>query len=75
MLANQPVIAFVPTRNSEVARRFYEDCLGLHLVSEEPWAIVFDLAGSMLRVQKVEAFTPHPFTTEHAPNSSVRIAK
>ena len=62
MLASHPVMAFVATRNAEAARRFYADTLGLRLVSDEPWAIVFDAAGTVLRIQKVEAFTPHPFT-------------
>jgi catechol 2,3-dioxygenase-like lactoylglutathione lyase family enzyme len=62
MLASQPVIAFVATRNAQAARRFYADTLGLRLVSDEPWAIVFDAAGTMLRIQKVEVFTPHAFT-------------
>jgi len=62
MLENQPVIAFVATQNPPVSRRFYEDLLGLRFVADEPAALIFDAAGTMFRIQKVEKFTPHPFT-------------
>jgi hypothetical protein len=38
------------------------DTLGLKLVSEDPFALVFDAGHDVLRVQKVQSFTPHPFT-------------
>ena len=63
MLENQPVIAFVATQNPAVSRRFYEDVLGLRFVADEPAALIFDAAGTMLRIQKVDRFTPHLFTT------------
>ena len=44
------------------ARAFYEDVLGLSLVADEPFALVFDLAGTMLRVTRVDALEPQPFT-------------
>ena len=31
-------------------------------MSEDPFALVFDGGGTVLRVQKVQSFTPHPFT-------------
>jgi catechol 2,3-dioxygenase-like lactoylglutathione lyase family enzyme len=63
MLAQHPVMAFAATRDAVRARRFYEDVLGLRLISDEPWALVFDANGIMFRVQKVDDFTPQPFTT------------
>jgi catechol 2,3-dioxygenase-like lactoylglutathione lyase family enzyme len=63
MLENQPLIAFVATKNPAVSRRFYEDVLGLRFVADEPSALIFDAAGTMLRIQKVDRLTPHPFTT------------
>lgn len=64
MLENQPIIAFIATKNPAVARRFYEDVLGLRFVSDEPAALIFDTGeGVMLRIQKVDAMTPHPFTS------------
>ena len=62
MLNDAHVMAFVATTDSERARAFYEDTLGLTFVEDSHFALVFDLNGIMLRVQKVDAFTPHPFT-------------
>jgi catechol 2,3-dioxygenase-like lactoylglutathione lyase family enzyme len=47
MLRQSPVITFIPTRNREQAREFYRDVLSLHLVSEEPMALVFNANGVM----------------------------
>jgi catechol 2,3-dioxygenase-like lactoylglutathione lyase family enzyme len=63
MLGTSEVIAFVATTDPAKAREFYEGLLGLRLVSDEPWAIVFDAAGTTLRVQKVRELTPPPHTT------------
>lgn len=50
MLASCDVIAFVATTSAERARAFYESVLGLELLYEEPFALVFDVNGVMLRV-------------------------
>jgi len=63
MLANSPIMAFVATTKPDQARAFYESVLGLRLVSDDPFALVFDCSGTMLRIQKVELFEPQPFTT------------
>jgi len=55
-------MTFVATTNAAAARAFYETTLGLTFVSDEEYALVFDLNGTMLRVQKVQAFESHPFT-------------
>ena len=62
MLADCTVVAFVATRDAAKARPFYEEVLGLRLISDEPWAIVFEAGGTTIRVQKVDSFEPHPFT-------------
>ncbi len=62
MLASCEVVAFVPTAKPEEAKKFYKDTLGLHLVSEDPGALVFDANGVMLRIAKVGEFTPAPYT-------------
>jgi catechol 2,3-dioxygenase-like lactoylglutathione lyase family enzyme len=62
MLNQANVVAFVATSNPERARAFYEKTLGLRLVSEDGFAIVFDANGVMLRVQKVQSHTPPPYT-------------
>ena len=45
------IIGFVTIVDTERAKRFYRDTLGLRLVSEEPpFALVFDANGIMLRL-------------------------
>jgi len=43
-------MAFVATCDPVRARGFYRDTLGLHLLSEDQFALAFDVAGTMLRV-------------------------
>jgi catechol 2,3-dioxygenase-like lactoylglutathione lyase family enzyme len=62
MLQNSAVIAFSATRDAERAKSFYRDELGLRLVADEPFALVFDANGTMLRIQKAGVFEPLPFT-------------
>ena len=62
MLCNSSVVALVATSRSEDAKSFYEDVLGLRLVTDDAFAIVFDANGVMLRVQKVQEHTPPPYT-------------
>ncbi|MGD0442918.1 MAG: VOC family protein [Edaphobacter sp.] len=61
MLTNSPLIAFIPTKDAARARRFYE-ALGLRFVSDDSFAIVMDAKGTMVRIVRVEDFTPFPFT-------------
>jgi catechol 2,3-dioxygenase-like lactoylglutathione lyase family enzyme len=56
------VISFVATKHAAKARKFYEETLGLTFVSDDPFAIVFDVGGTMLRVQKVEELVPAGYT-------------
>lgn len=59
---NNP-IAFVATRDPARSREFYEQTLGLRLVSDElPFALVFDLHGIMLRVTPVKELAAAPYT-------------
>ena len=62
MLTGNAVIAFSATTRADQALAFYRDVLGLRLVSDEPWAIVFDAGGTMLRIQKAPQHTPAPHT-------------
>jgi catechol 2,3-dioxygenase-like lactoylglutathione lyase family enzyme len=61
-LGNASLIAFLATTDAARARTFYEGTLGLQVVEDSPFALVVDADGTMVRIQKVEAFTPHPFT-------------
>jgi len=62
MLANNPIVAFVPTKDPARARAFYENTLGLRFVSDDGFAIVMDANGTMLRIANSGEFTPAPFT-------------
>jgi len=62
MLGKQTLVAFVATRDAARARAFYEETLGLSLLHQDPFALVFDANGTTIRVQKVERFEPQPFT-------------
>lgn len=62
MLTHNKPVAFVPVRNADVARAFYRDTLGLHLMYEDNFALVFDLPGIRLRATLVGDFQPQKFT-------------
>jgi catechol 2,3-dioxygenase-like lactoylglutathione lyase family enzyme len=62
VLESAKIVAFVGTRQPERAKSFYRDTLGLKLVSEDPFAIVFNANGTMLRVSIVPELTPAKFT-------------
>jgi catechol 2,3-dioxygenase-like lactoylglutathione lyase family enzyme len=53
------LMGFIPTRDFQRAREPYEHVLGLRFVSENPFALVFDSGGIMVRVTKVPDFQPH----------------
>ena len=62
-LASSSLVAFVGVCDPDRAKRFYRDKLGLRLVSEElPFALVFDVQGTMLRVTVVPEVKPAKFT-------------
>jgi catechol 2,3-dioxygenase-like lactoylglutathione lyase family enzyme len=62
MLRNAAVTAFLATARSRAAKKFYGKILGLPLVSEDEFGLVFRTAGAPLRIQKVAKLTPQPFT-------------
>jgi len=62
-LASSPHVAFVPISDKDKALTFYRDQLGLILIEDQsPFALVFDLNGTMLRATFAGDFKPHPFT-------------
>ena len=61
-LAASPLIAFAATADAARARAFYGDVLGLRLRSDEPFALVYDANGTMLRIQKTDRVSPAPHT-------------
>jgi catechol 2,3-dioxygenase-like lactoylglutathione lyase family enzyme len=58
---DKPVL-FLATADAKRARAFYEELLGLTLVSDEPPALVFQVGPSMLRIQKVDRVYRAPYT-------------
>ena len=62
MLSNKKLKAFLPTVDPERAKKFYKKILGLKLLSEDDFALEFDVNGIPLRITTVEKFKPHPFT-------------
>ena len=62
MLGSTPIIAFVATARPDEARHFYETVLGLRCVADSPFALIFDAAGTTLRVAKAQEHTPLPGT-------------
>jgi len=62
MLSSQKVVAFVSTTVPDRARAFFRDTLGLKLVTEDGFALVFDANGTMLRVSIVRELSPAQFT-------------
>ena len=62
MLGSRPVIGFVATKDFDRARAFYGDTLGLRFIANDGFALVFESAGTMIRVVKVVAFVPAPYT-------------
>jgi catechol 2,3-dioxygenase-like lactoylglutathione lyase family enzyme len=63
MLSAAHVMTFIATKDSARSRAFYEDLLGLTFVADEEYALVFDLNGTMLRIQKVQEVAPSQYTS------------
>ncbi|HTM42956.1 MAG TPA: VOC family protein [Terriglobales bacterium] len=62
MLSAARIIAFIPSRDLERAKSFYVETLNLTFVSQDPFALVLNANGTMVRVAKVGEFQPADFT-------------
>jgi catechol 2,3-dioxygenase-like lactoylglutathione lyase family enzyme len=62
MLGSRNIVAFVPTRDFQKAREFYEGVLGLRFVSQDAFALVVRANGIEVRISKVPEFKPAQFT-------------
>jgi predicted enzyme related to lactoylglutathione lyase len=60
-MLGQPIL-FVATANANAALEFYEQTLGFSLLVDDPFALVFDCNGTMLRIQKVDTVQAQPYT-------------
>ena len=61
MLGSIDIVAFVPTKDSQKARAFYEGILGLRFVKDDGFALVMDANGIMVRIARAPDFKPAPF--------------
>ena len=62
-LTAAPHVTFVPINDKDKALAFYRDQLGLTFVDDQsPFALVFDLSGTVLRATFAGDFKPQRFT-------------
>jgi len=62
MIFDGAVIGFIPTRDAERARAFYERSLGMRFVSDDQFALVMEGNGTTVRIVRVGDFSPQQFT-------------
>ena len=55
-------MAFAATADPARAKAFYRDTLGLRLISEDGFALAFEVQGIMLRVTTVQKVAVAPYT-------------
>ncbi len=61
-LGSAALVGFAATTDLDRSGPFYRDVLGLTVVFETPQFVVFDSAGTTLRLNLVDHFEPVPFT-------------
>ena len=57
MLDSGKMVGFIPTKDYEAARAFYEGKLGFQFVSLDQFALVMLVGGHMVRIVKMPKFT------------------
>jgi catechol 2,3-dioxygenase-like lactoylglutathione lyase family enzyme len=62
MLGPCKIATFVATSDTERAKEFYGEKLGLTLIEDDPYALVYAVGDTTLRIQKGQNFTPQQFT-------------
>ena len=62
MLGTTDIVAMIPITDNAKARAFYEGVLGLSFVRDDGFALVLSANGIMIRVVKLEKFTPVQYT-------------
>jgi catechol 2,3-dioxygenase-like lactoylglutathione lyase family enzyme len=58
MLDSGTMAGFVPTKDYDKARAFYEGKLGFNFVSLDQFALVVSVGGHKIRIAKIPNFTP-----------------
>jgi predicted enzyme related to lactoylglutathione lyase len=56
------MVGFIPTRDGDAARVFYETKVGLRFISDDQFAVVFQSGENIIRIARTGSFTPAPFT-------------
>jgi len=62
MLGQAKPVCFVLTSDIARARGFYTDTLGLTETGDDPYAVSYDLAGTLMRLTSVEGHQAGPHT-------------
>ena len=58
-LSSCKIVSFIPSANLARAKEFYRHTLGLHLLSEGSFGMMFEVSGALLRVFHMErTFAP-----------------
>ncbi len=60
--AGARTMSFIITRDREKARVFYGGVLGFAAASEDNFALIYDMNGTMLRITTLKDFQPHQHT-------------
>jgi catechol 2,3-dioxygenase-like lactoylglutathione lyase family enzyme len=58
MIALGKMVGFVPTKDYDKARAFYEENLGFEFISLDQYALVMSVGGHEIRIARVPNFTP-----------------
>lgn len=62
MLGSTDIVAFIPIKDSDKSRAFYEGVLGLRFIKDDGFALVFEANGVMVRAAKMKEFQPAQYT-------------
>ena len=63
MLKNSKMVGFVATSRPEISKQFYEEILGLTLIEDTPFSIVFESGNATIRIQKTRQVRSPPNTS------------
>ena len=58
MLASSKLVGFIPTKDYDAARAFYESKLQFEFVSLDQFALVMRVGGHSIRIVKLSNYTP-----------------
>jgi catechol 2,3-dioxygenase-like lactoylglutathione lyase family enzyme len=62
MVSPAKICAFVQVTDRPAAKKFYVDVLGLHFISEDPFALVVESNGNKIRIGEMADLKPAKYT-------------